>query len=114
MTLDFALSRQVPQVPYVVLTFSTFGNVDEMIFNKVLLTATENRYHAQLDLDRLEQRDALLRALSDYDAQTTLVVAIVTDHGILNTITSPKIFYFAENYYPYIYQALCRRHRVCN
>ncbi|RJF57640.1 hypothetical protein D4100_02315 [Serratia inhibens] len=106
MTLDFALSRQVPQIPYVVLTFSTFGNVDEMIFDKVLLTATENRYQAQLDLVRLEQRDALLRALSDYDAQTTLVVAIHTEHGILNTITAPKIFYFAENYYPYIYQGI--------
>ncbi|HGC5849651.1 hypothetical protein PTQ97_00840 [Serratia ureilytica] len=106
MTVDFALSRAVQQVPYVVLTFSTFGKVEEMIFEQVLLDAPPTRYRAQLDLDRLEQRDALLRALSDYDSQTTLVVAIVTDNGLLNTITSPKVFYFAENYYPYIYQGI--------
>lgn len=106
MTVDFALSRAVQQVPYVVLTFSTFGKIEEMIFEQVLLDVPPTRYRAQLDLDRLEQRDALLRALSDYDSQTTLVVAIVTDNGLLNTITSPKVFYFAENYYPYIYQGI--------
>ncbi|MDU5484924.1 MAG: hypothetical protein E6093_05545 [Serratia liquefaciens] len=106
MKLDFSLSRQVPQIPYVVLSFTTFGGAEEMIFDQVLLTPQENRYQAQLDLQRLEQRDALLRALSDYDAQTTLVVAIKTEHGITNTVTDPKIFYFAENYYPYIYQGI--------
>lgn len=106
MQLDFALSRQVPQVPYVVLSFTRFGSVEEMIFDQVMLTSQENRYQAQLDLYKLEQRDALLQALSDYDAQTTLVVAIKTDHGITNTVTDPKVFYFAENYYPYIYQGI--------
>ena len=37
MTVDFALSRAVQQVPYVVLTFSTFGKIEEMIFEQVLL-----------------------------------------------------------------------------
>ncbi len=66
----------------------------------------QRQYQAQLKLTRLEQRDALLRALSNYDAQTTLVIAIKSDTGLLNTITDPKIFYFAENYYPYIYRGI--------
>ncbi|WJV64579.1 hypothetical protein PCO87_11485 [Pectobacteriaceae bacterium C52] len=106
MTLNFMLDQHVAQIPYVVLSFTTLGSVDEMIFDKVQLTTVDNHYLAQLNLTQLDQRDALLRALSDYDAQTTLVVAIVTDHGISNTITIPKIFYFAENYYPYIYQGI--------
>ena len=106
MMLNFALSRQVPQTPYVVLSFSTFGNPEELVFDKVMQTDTENVYQAELELHELAQRDALLRALSDFDAQTTLVVALKTDHSITNTITDPKIFYFAENYYPYIYQGI--------
>ncbi|POZ60292.1 hypothetical protein [Chromobacterium alticapitis] len=106
MIVDLVLSRPVPQIPYIVLTFDTFGKVEEMIFNQILQNDPPNRYRAQLDLNLLIQRDALLRALSDYGAQTTLVVAIVTDHGLINTVTSPKIFYFAENYYPYIYQGI--------
>lgn len=106
MQLDFALNHSIPQIPYVVLSYSRFGSVEEMIFDQVLLTPQENRYQAQLDLYKLEQRDALLQALSDYDAQTTLVVAVKTEHGLTNTVTDPKVFYFAENYYPYIYQGI--------
>ncbi|CAI2047224.1 hypothetical protein [Serratia quinivorans] len=106
MQLDFALNHSIPQIPYVVLSYTRFGSVEEMIFDQVLLTPQENRYQAQLDLYKLEQRDALLQALSDYDAQTTLVVAVKTEHGLTNTVTDPKVFYFAENYYPYIYQGI--------
>lgn len=106
MQLDFALNHAIPQIPYVVLSYTRFGSVEEMIFDQVLLTPQENRYQAQLDLYKLEQRDALLQALSDYDAQTTLVVAVKTEHGLTNTVTDPKVFYFAENYYPYIYQGI--------
>lgn len=106
MTLNFSFSRQVPQTPYVVLSFNTFGNAEELIFNSVIETGAENRYLAELELRELAQRDALLRALSDFDAQTTLVITLVTDHGLTNTITDPKVFYFAENYYPYIYQGI--------
>lgn len=106
MMLNFTLSRQVPQIPYVVLSYSTFGNPEEMIFDKVLKAGTDNTYEAELELNELAQRDALLRALSDFDAQTTLVIAITTDHSIINTITDPKVFYFAQNYYPYIYQGI--------
>ena len=63
MTVDFALSRAVQQVPYVVLTFSTFGKIEEMIFEQVLLDVPPTRYRAQLDLDRLEQRDAAASAV---------------------------------------------------
>ncbi|MGQ8775244.1 hypothetical protein ACUTQ5_12630 [Serratia sp. NA_112.1] len=106
MQLDFALNHSIPQIPYVVLSYTRFGSVEEMIFDQVLLTPQENRYQAQLDLYKLEQRDALLQALSDYDAQTTLVVTVKTEHGLTNTVTDPKVFYFAENYYPYIYQGI--------
>lgn len=106
MQLDFALNHSIPQIPYVVLSYTRFGSVEEMIFDQVLLTPQENRYQARLDLYKLEQRDALLQALSDYDAQTTLVVAVKTEHGLTNTVTDPKVFYFAENYYPYIYQGI--------
>jgi hypothetical protein len=106
MQLDFALNHSIPQIPYVVLSYTRFGSVEEMIFDQVLLAPQENRYQAQLDLYKLEQRDALLQALSDYDAQTTLVVAVKTEHGLTNTVTDPKVFYFAENYYPYIYQGI--------
>ena len=42
MMLNFTLSRQVPQIPYVVLSYSTFGNPEEMIFDKVLKAGTDN------------------------------------------------------------------------
>ncbi|WP_067707093.1 hypothetical protein [Erwinia sp. ErVv1] len=106
MTLSFTLSRQVAEIPYVVLSFNTFGNPEEMIFNNVMRTETGNLYRAELVLLELADRDALLRALSDFDAQTTLVVAIITDNKMTNTVTDPKVFYFAENYYPYIYQGI--------
>ena len=99
MVLSFFLNKNVQEMPYVVLNFNQFGKFNEMIFQDVALK-TERQYQAQLKLTRLEQRDALLRALSNYDAQTTLVIAIKSDTGLLNTITDPKIFYFAENYYP--------------
>ncbi|KWX82534.1 hypothetical protein AXF24_12045 [Streptococcus pneumoniae] len=76
MMLNFTLRRQVAEIPYVVLSFSTFGNPEEMIFEKVLKAATDNTYEAELELHELSQRDALLRALSDFDAQTTLDVGV--------------------------------------
>lgn len=105
MVLSFFLNKNVQEMPYVVLNFNQFGKFNEMIFQDVALK-TERQYQAQLKLTRLEQRDALLRALSNYDAQTTLVIAIKSDTGLLNTITDPKIFYFAESYYPYIYRGI--------
>ncbi|MCL6333397.1 hypothetical protein EXT66_06115 [Pectobacterium carotovorum subsp. carotovorum] len=105
MVLSFDLNKNVPEMPYVVLNFNQFGKFNEMIFQDVAQKA-EKQYQAQLKLTRLEQRDALLRALSNYDAQTTLVISIKSDTGMLNTITEPEIFYFAENYYPYIYRGI--------
>ncbi|MBN3194640.1 hypothetical protein [Pectobacterium versatile] len=105
MLMSFELNKNVQEMPYVVLNFNQFGKFSEMIFQDVTLKAGQ-QYQAQLKLTRLEQRDALLRALSNYDAQTTLVIAIKSDTGMLNTITDPKIFYFAESYYPYIYRGI--------
>ena len=106
MELWFSLSQPVSSIPWVVLSFSTLDNPEEMKFNQVMQTETQNRYRAKLDLNKLEQRDALLRALSDLNSQTTLVVAITTDHSITNTITDPKTFFFPRDYYPYIYRGL--------
>lgn len=105
MNVTFSLSQKIAAIPYVVLNFSQLGQFSEMIFDEVV-KLPDLRYSAQLKLTRLEQRDALLRALSTYEAKTTLVVLIRTDDEMLNTITDPKIFYFAENYYPYIYQGI--------
>ncbi|SLM62583.1 MULTISPECIES: hypothetical protein [Dickeya] len=105
LRVNFSLNQSVPVIPYVVLSFSQFGQFSEMVFDAVS-QLPDRRYTARLKLTRLEQRDALLRALSNYDAKTTLVVLIRTDDDMLNTITDPKIFYFAENYYPYIYQGI--------
>ena len=106
LELWFTLSQPVPSVPWVVLSFSTLDSPEELQFNQVMQTETENRYRAKLNLDKLEQRDALLRALSDLNSQTTLVVAITTDHSITNTITDPKTFFFPKDYYAYIYRGL--------
>lgn len=106
MTLSFELNKSVEQMPYVVLSFSQLGNDEEMIFDSVTLKPVSNQYVAQLKLTKLEQRDSLLRALSNYESLTTLVVAIKSDNGLLNTITDPKTFYFAETYYPYIYKGI--------
>lgn len=106
LALWFTLSQPVPSIPWVVLSFSTLDNPEELQFDQVMQTETPNCYWAKLHLDKLEQRDALLRALSDLNSQTTLVVAITTDHSITNTITDPKTFFFPKDYYAYIYRGL--------
>ena len=105
MTLEFGLNKAIETMPYVVLSYTTFGDEDEMVFDSVRELPLSH-YRAELTLNSLGQRDALLRALSDYNSQTTLVVAVKSQEGLLNTITDPKVFYFAENYYPYIYQGI--------
>lgn len=106
MELWFTLSQPVSSIPWVVLSFSTLDTPEELKFDQVVQTELQNRYRATLNLHKLEQRDALLRALSDLNSQTTLVVAITTDHSITNTITDPKTFFFPKDYYPYIYRGL--------
>ncbi|TDT59772.1 hypothetical protein DFO53_1361 [Enterobacter sp. AG5470] len=107
MTLDFDLNQAVSTLPDVVLSFSTFGDETEMRFQQVETKPSGgNRYQARLLLSLPSERDALLRALDSYDSQTTLVVALKTHEGLLNTVTVPTVFYFSQTYYPYIYQGL--------
>ncbi len=107
MTLDFDLNQAVSTLPDVVLSFSTFGDETEMRFQQVETKPSGgNRYQARLLLSLPSERDALLRALDSYDSQTTLVVALKTHDGMLNTVTVPTVFYFSQTYYPYIYQGL--------
>ncbi|WP_017346982.1 hypothetical protein [Pantoea sp. A4] len=106
LALDFALDQAIESTPYVVLSYDTFGKPQEMVFNSVQQAGQPTQYHAQLDITELAERDALLRALSVYESQTTLVVVVKSENGLLNTITDPAVFYFAPDYYPYIYQGL--------
>lgn len=106
MEVEFGLNKPVESTPYVVLSYDTFGKPQEMVFNSVQQAGQPNHYRGQLDITELAERDALLRALSVYESQTTLVVVVKSDEGQLNTITDPEVFYFAPDYYPYIYQGI--------
>ncbi|PXW46351.1 hypothetical protein DET57_10521 [Klebsiella oxytoca] len=106
LNLYFTLDQPIDSIPYVVLNFSTRGKNYEMIFSSVTQVPGNHQYKARLKLTNLEQRDALLQALSVYESHTTLVVAIKSSAGIRNTITNPQTFLFPENIYPYIYKGI--------
>lgn len=107
LILHFSLNQNISEMPYVVLSFSLLGDSQEMVFESVVQNPKSNNdYIATLSLNKLAQRDALIRALNDIQSETTLVVMIRNDKGMLNTITDPSVFFFPHDYYSYIYQGI--------
>jgi hypothetical protein len=107
MTLQLSLNQTVSEIPYIVLSFTLLGQNQEMVFESVEHVPNSNKaYTAKLSLNKLEQRDALIRALNDIQSETTLVVLIRNDTGMLNTVTDPQIFFFPNDYYSYIYKGI--------
>ncbi|MEL6639333.1 MAG: hypothetical protein AAFW73_21750 [Bacteroidota bacterium] len=107
MEVIFNVNQVLERTPYVSMEFNPDYGISEFRFNPVSSTATSpQQYKALLHITSLEERDALLRALSDLNSGTTFVITEQTPTGITNVITSPKRFYFPPDLYPYIFQGI--------
>lgn len=107
MEVIFNVSQPLSTLPYVSMEFNPNYGLGEFVFQQVNQGALSNQqYKAVLEIDKLEQRDALLYALSDSNSGTTFVITLKSPSGIKNVITSPKKFFFPREIYDYIYKGI--------
>lgn len=107
LNISFDLRQRVDVLPLLVLAYTAIDGSDrQVLFDQVAQEGSSTQYNAVMNITKLAQRDELLRALSVYESETTLVVSIQSNTSTYNVITNPQTFYFDPKYYPYIFRGL--------